>query len=229
MTENGNNLVKIESKHGAHMEKLDLRKKYRQLYQPSAKKVEVVDVPPFRFTMIDGEIEPGSSPSTSPAFQDALQTLYGISFTLKFMSKLNKENPIDYAVMALEGLWWVEGGEFDILHPEGWRWTAMMVQPDHITPAMYQEAHTQLLKKKPSPAVERLRFETFHEGLSLQIMHVGPYAQETATIARMDAFARENGYTVHGKHHEIYLGDPRRADPAKLKTVLRHPVLQPSK
>jgi hypothetical protein len=99
-----------------------------------------------------------------------------------------------------------------------------MLQPDHITPEMFQQALDQLRKKKPSPALDRLRFETFHEGLCMQIMHIGPYSAEPATLAKLDAFARENGYIQHGKHHEIYLGDPRRADPAKLKTVLRHPI-----
>ena len=102
----------------------------------------------------------------------------------------------------------------------------MMMQPDHITPAMFADALAQLRKKRPNPALDQLRFETFHEGLCIQIMHLGPYAEEPATIAKMDAFAREHGYTLHGKHHEIYLGDPRRAAPEKLKTVLRHPVLK---
>ena len=208
------------------MEKLDLRKKYKHLYKPSARKVVVVDVPPFKFAMIDGAIEPGHSPGDSPSFQQALEALYGISYTLKFASKLRKDNPIDYTVMALEGLWWVEGGEFDITHPGNWHWTAMMVQPDHVTEEMYQEALAQLREKKPNPALDKMRFETFHEGLSMQIMHIGPYSEEPATLAKMDAFARENGYTYRGKHHEIYLGDPRRAKPENLKTVLRHPIQQ---
>jgi hypothetical protein len=206
------------------MEKLDLRKKYKNLYQPSSKKVELVDVPLFNFAMIDGEIEPGYSPGTSPCFQEALQALYGIAYTLKFMSKLHKENPIDYSVMALEALWWVEGRKFDITLPEGWRWTAMMLQPDHITQEMYNEALEQLRKKKPGPGLEKLRFESFREGLSVQIMHIGPYADEPASIEKLNTFAHENGYILSGKHHELYLGDPRRADPARLKTVLRHPV-----
>ncbi len=206
------------------MEKLDLRKKYKHLYKPSARKVEVVDVPPFKFAMIDGAIEPGHSPGDSPSFQQALEALYGISYTLKFASKLRNENPIDYTVMALEGLWWVEGGEFDITRPENWRWTAMMMQPDHITEEMHQEALAQLREKRPNPVLDKMRFETFHEGLSMQIMHIGPYSEEPATLAKMDAFARENGYTLRGKHHEIYLGDPRRAKPENLKTVLRHPI-----
>lgn len=208
------------------MEKLDLRKKFKELYGPTAKKVEEVNVPPFKFAMIDGEIEPGSSPGISPAYQEAIQALYGISFTLKFMSKQRKEDPVDYSVMALEGLWWVEDGEFDITRPEGWRWTAMIMQPDHITNAMYGEALAQLGRKKPGPALEKLRFETFHEGLSLQIMHIGPYSQEPATIEKIHSFARENGYIRQGRHHEIYLGDPRRGDPVKLKTILRQPVEQ---
>jgi len=206
------------------MEKLDLRKQFKHLYLPSAKKVEVVEVPEFQFAMIDGEIEPGHGPGTSPSFQQAMEALYGITYTLKFMSKLRKENPIDYTVMALEGLWWVEGGEFDITNPGNWRWTVMIMQPDHITREMYQGALEQLRKKRPSPALDELRFEKFHEGLCLQTMHIGPYAEEMTTIARMDAYAQENGYSMHGKHHEIYLGDPRRAEPSKLKTVLRHPV-----
>ncbi len=206
------------------MEKLDLRKQFKQLYKPSAKKIVVVQVPEFQFAMIDGEIEAGQSPGTSPAFQQAMEALYGISYTLKFMSKQRKENPIDYTVMGLEGLWWVEEGEFDITNPENWHWRAMIMQPEHITAEMYQQALEQLHKKKPNPALDKLRFERFHEGLCIQTMHIGPYAEEMRTIARMDAFAEEHGYSMHGKHHEIYLGDPRRADPSKLKTVLRHPV-----
>ncbi|HLE15131.1 MAG TPA: GyrI-like domain-containing protein [Anaerolineales bacterium] len=206
------------------MEKLDLRKQFKHLYQPSAKKVELVEVPPFQFAMVDGEIEPGVLPGLSPAFQEAVQALYGITYTLKFMSKLRAENPIDYKVMALEGLWWVDEGDFDITRPGDWRWTVMIMQPDHITETMFQEALEQLRKKKPGPGLDKLRLETFEEGLSMQIMHIGPYAEEPATIEKMHAFAAENGYSLRGKHHEIYLGDPRTADPAKLKTGLRQPV-----
>ena len=207
------------------MAKLDLRKQLKYLYAPSANKVEVVDVPRFQFAMVDGEIEAGRGPEDSPAFQEALEALYGISYTLKFASKLRKQDPLDYTVMALEGLWWVEGGEFDITRPEGWRWTLMIMQPDHITVEMYEDALRQLRQKKGErPGFSRLRFESFQEGLCMQTMHVGPYAEEPATIARMHAFAQENGYRLCGKHHEIYLGDPRRASPEKMKTVLRHPI-----
>lgn len=207
------------------MPKMDLRKELKYLYAPSAKQVALVDVPEFQFAQIDGAIEPGQAPGTSPAFEQAMSALYGITYTLKFMSKQRADDPIDYTVMTLEGLWWVEEGEFDITQPGNWRWTMMILQPDHITPAMFAEGLAQLRKKRgDSPALDKLRLARFHEGLALQIMHIGPYANEPATIARMDAFAQEKGYRMIGKHHEIYLGDPRNAAPEKLKTILRHPV-----
>lgn len=206
------------------MEKLDLKKELKYLYAPSAKKVEVVDVPALNFVLIDGAIEPDQSPGTSPAFQETMQALYGAAYTLKFAAKQRKENPVDYPVMALEGLWWVEDGLFDIQKPGNWKFSLMILQPDLVTPEMYADAIQQLRKKKPNPAIDRLRFERFQEGLCLQVMHLGPYADEPATIARMDAFAQEHGYLMHGKHHEIYLGNPMRADPEKLKTILRHPI-----
>ena len=112
--------------------------------------------------------------------------MYGISYTLKFMSKLRKTNPIDYTVMALEGLWWVESGEFSFDKKDNWCWTLMMMQPKHITAKMYQAALQQLKEKKDPPALARLRFESFQEGLCVQIMHVGPYSEEPQ-VARTDA------------------------------------------
>jgi hypothetical protein len=211
------------------MEKLDLKKELKNLYLPSAKKIEVVDVPAMNFLMIDGAIETGHGPSTSPLFAENMQALYGTAYTLKFAAKQRKENPVDYPVMALEGLWWIEEGTFDIQKPGNWKYTVMIMQPDIVTTAMVAEALAQLRKKKgDQPAFARLRLERFHEGLCVQTMHIGPYAEEPATVERMQAFMQENGLQdlvgQGGKHHEIYLGDPRRADPAKLKTVLRHPV-----
>jgi hypothetical protein len=206
------------------MKKLDLRKELRYLCAPSARKVEIVDVPNFNFAMIDGEIRPDETPGTSQEYQNAIGALYGASFTLKFMSKLRKKNSIDYPVMALEGLWWTESGEFDFNRKEPWKWTMMIMQPQHITREMFQDALEQVRKKRENPALPKIRLEGFHEGLSMQIMHIGPYSEEAHTIAKMHEFARENGFNVNGKHHEIYLGDPRRAKPEKLRTILRHPI-----
>jgi hypothetical protein len=144
------------------------------------------------------------------------------------MLKLRQINPVDYPVMALEGLWGVPGFDratFDITNPSGWEYTLLVMQPDLITPDLFQEGLAQIKKKRGSqPTFDRLGLESFEEGLSIQIMHIGPYATEMATIARMDAFAEASGYQMVGRHHEIYLSDPRRTEPEKLKTVLRHPV-----
>jgi hypothetical protein len=208
------------------MEKLDLRRELKHLYLPSAKEPAIVDVPAMQFVMVDGAIEPGGAPGISPQFAENMQALYGAAYTLKFMSKHRKENPVDYTVQALEGLWWVDDGHFDISQPGNWKYTVMIMQPPHITQDMFQEAVRKAAAKKPSSALARLRLETFAEGLSVQIMHVGPYSEEPATVARMEAYARDHGYRLAGCHHEIYMGDPRLADPKKLKTVLRHPVEQ---
>jgi len=206
------------------MVQLDLRKQWKHLYAPSAKKVELVDVPDLKFVMIDGRIEPGEAPGTSPGFEEVMAALYSAAYTLKFMSKLRKEDPIDYPVMALEGLWWVEDGKFDITVKDNWVYTMMIMQPDHITPDMFAEALAQAAKKRPNPALSRLRLASFCEGLCVQTMHLGPYATEPATIEKMRQWAEANGYRFTNKHHEIYLGDPRRSEPEKLKTVLRHGV-----
>jgi len=206
------------------VEELDLKKQYKNLYQPSAKQPVVVDVPEFNFVLYDGMIQPGEEVNQSQDFADAMSALYGISYTLKFQSKQRAENPIDYPVMALEGLWWLESGVFDFTHNQAWFFTVMIMQPDHITPEMYQKALADLHKKKPEVRVDKLRFEKFHEGLSVQVMHIGPFSTEPATLERMDKFASENGYEFRGKHHEIYLNDPLKTAPERMKTVLRHPV-----
>ena len=213
------------------MKILDLKKDFKYLYQPSAKKIEIVKVPRLQFAMVDGAIEKGSEPGKSPAFQEATEAMYGISYTLKFMLKKRKSNAIDYPVMALEGLWWVENGFFDITVKDNWFYTLMIMQPSVITKDLFEEAREQVRKKRGvSPALAKLRLDYFEEGLCAQVMHIGPYATEPATIERMREFMKENGYRdnvgPNGKHHEIYMGDPRKAAPEKLKTVLRHPVVK---
>lgn len=207
------------------MLKLDLKKEFKDLYQPSARQVSLVQVPLLQFALLEGAIEPGMEPGNSPGFQARTQALYSIAYTLKFMSKLRQSDPVDYPVMALEGLWWVAEGEFDITHPDNWQYRLMIMQPDHIDQAMFAAAKEEVARKRgATPELEALRLEPFAEGLSVQIMHIGPYATEPESIARLHAYAAEHGYELHGKHHEIYLGDPRRAAPERLKTVLRYPV-----
>jgi hypothetical protein len=207
------------------MKKLDLRKELKHLYLPSAKKVQLVDVPRLKFLMIDGKIEPGEAPGTSPGFQKDMMALYGAAYTLKFTSKLREEDPIDYPVMALEGLWGLQEVDFDIRRKDNWSYTLMIMKPDHITQTMFEGAVEQVRAKKgDSPALDRLRLEEFEEGLCVQIMHIGPYDSEPETVDKLHAFASENGYALHHNHHEIYIGNPLRAKPEKLNPVLRHPV-----
>jgi len=212
------------------MKTLDLKKQFKYLYQPSAKKIEIVQVPRLQFAMVDGAIEKGYGPGNSPGFQEAVQALYSLSYTLKFTLKKRKIDPIDYPVMALEGLLWLTVGDvFDINIKDNWSYTLMIMQPDVITQEIFEEGRTQVRKKRgDSDVLAKLHLGFFEEGLCAQVMHIGPYATEPATMERMYEFMKENGYRDcvgrGGKHHEIYIGDPRKAGPAKLKTVLRHPI-----
>jgi len=211
------------------MKKIDFKKDLKAYYQPSAKKVEAIQVPRFNYLMVDGAIEPGMAPGTSPQFAENMGALYGLAYTLKFMFKKRENDPIDYPVMASEGLWDVTDGKFDFNVKDNWVYRLIMLVPDFITEEVFEEGMALMREKKGDlPEFERLRLEQFEEGLCVQTMHIGPYATEPETLARMQAFMEENGYEdlvgQGGKHHEIYLGDPNRAAPEKLKTVLRHPV-----
>lgn len=206
------------------MEKLDLRKQYKWLYSPSAKKVEYVDVPSLLFVRVDGTVAAGVGPSDSPDFKEAVAALYGISYTLKFMVKKRADKPIDYPVMFLEGLWVTESRTYNTAAREAMDFTVMIMQPDFITADLFEEARAALLRKNPGPGPVRVRLETYHEGPSIQTMHIGPYATEPETVVRLEAYAAEHEYAQRG-HHEIYLGDPFRAAPEKLRTILRHPVV----
>jgi len=201
------------------MDKLDLKKQYRQLYSPSAKKPEIVEVPPLSYIMVDGH----GDPNTAPAYGEAIQTLYSLSYTLKFHIK--KTLGRDYGVMGLEGLWWIpDMSKFTSSPKSDWDWTMMILQPDFITPALFEEAKQLVRAKNKAAPVDTARLEAYSEGTAVQIMYFGAYADEGPTIASLHQFAFDQGYSLHGKHHEIYLSDPRRVAPEKLKTILRQPV-----
>jgi hypothetical protein len=178
----------------------------------------------MNFLMIDGE----GDPNTSQEYQASIEALFSVSFKVKFISE--KENSQDYVVMPLEGLWWVENMEgFSIQDKSGWKWTAMIRQPYFITKDMMKKAIEEVEKKKNPPALSRIRFESLHEGLSAQIMHIGPYSEEGPTIEKLHNFIQENGYEFDGsmpgeKHHEIYISNMRRTNSEKLKTIMRQPI-----
>jgi hypothetical protein len=211
--------MKINHARYRRMEKVDHKKVLKDFYRPSSRKPSEVDVPEMNFLMIDGK----GDPNTAQEYQDALETLYATSFTLKF--KLKKAKTADFTVMPLEGLWWVEGSEgFEIDSKEGWCWTSMIMQPQPVIRSEVLEAIAEVKEKKDPPALQKLRFESYREGYSVQIMHIGPWSEEKPTIEKLHSYAEEQGFKLRGKHHEIYLSDPRKTAPEKLKTVIRQPV-----
>ena len=210
------------------IKKLDFKKSGKEYYLPSAGEVTTQRIPSWQFAALSGDIPAGTPVDQDPAFQQAMEALYGISYGLKFVSKKDKQQPIDYVVLPLEGLWWTDSSHlgFDFNRVEDWHYQLLIRQPDHIDEEMFEAARADLTGKKgaENSAIERLRLIQFEEGLSMQVMHLGPYSEEPKTLAKMDAYAIEHGLSVAGRHHEIYLGDPRRAKPENLRTVLRHPV-----
>ncbi len=202
------------------MKKIDLKKDLKHLYNPSAKEVVVIDVPKMNFLMIDGM----GDPNKVSEFQEAIEALYSVSYTVKFMIKKGK-GAVDYTVMPLEGLWWADNlNDFKALNKDKWKWTLMIMQPDFVSKDIFNKAIEQVNEKKKLAAVSKIRFESLHEGQSAQIMHIGPYSAEGPTIEKIHNFMRGKGYSFAGKHHEIYLSDPRKTAPEKLKTIIRQPV-----
>lgn len=191
------------------------------LYKPSARQPQIVDVPALAFLMVDGR----GDPNVSQDYRDAVEALYTLSYTLKFA--LKRAEGINYAVAPLEGLWWGDTmDEFRTGRRADWRWTMMIAQPSPVTSTWVERACVEAARKKALPALPRLRFETFQEGLAAQIMHIGPYATEEPTIQRLHHFIQAQGGLFDGlqqKHHEIYLGNPNRTAPERLKTVIRQP------
>lgn len=205
-------------------EKYDYKKALKHLYNPSVKTPELVQVPPMQYLMHDGE----GNPNNNPAFEAATAALYGCAYTIKFGRKKAALEP-EYSVQPLEGLWWVEGApsaQYLDIPLSQWRWRLILGQPDFVTEESLEMAKKELMQKKGVDA-SGVRMEQYTEGLCVQILYIGPYADEHPTINRMHAWALEQGYALHGLHHEIYLGDPRRQAPEKLKTILRQPVYKP--
>jgi len=201
------------------------------LYKVRKNAVDFVDVPELGYVMVDGEGAPGGT-----GFQEALQALYAVSYGAHFLLKKTRGDAP--RVMPLEAQWWVEDRcEQDLITAvamgtatmadsdrDKWRWRAMIVQPDPIHAAVIATAERQARAKKELPALERLRYDRWEEGRCAQVLHIGPYADETPSIVRLHEAITAAGCRPRGPHHEIYLGDPRRSAPERLRTILRHPV-----
>ncbi len=202
------------------MKKIDLKSILANLYKASAIQAAIVEVPEFNFLMCDGH----GDPNNSKLFQDSVEALFSLSYTIKFMVKKG-EQQIDYGVLPLEGLWWAEDmSSFNMEDRSNWKWTLMIRQPEFVTNEILAKGKEQLIKKKDLVALQNVRFEPYKDGLSAQILHIGPYSEEPPTIIKLHEFIKENGFQLTGKHREIYLSDMRRTAPEKLKTIIRQPI-----
>jgi len=200
------------------MTKIDFKKTLKHLYKPSKNEISIVDVPAMNFLMIDGQ----GNPNTAKSFTEAIETLYAVSYNLKFMIK--KTQQIDYVVLPLEALWWAEEmAEFSETDKDSWLWTAMIMQPEYVSNNLVMEAIETVRAKKGAMALDKLRFESLKEGKSAQVLYIGPYSEEGPSIQNIHKHIDALGGTLAGKHHEIYLSDARRTAPEKLKTIIRQP------
>ena len=200
------------------MPSIDLKKVYRDHY--TAKRTpSIVDVPRRPFLMIDG----AGDPNTAAEYRDAIEALYPLAYGLR--AAIKTETGDAYTVMPLEGLWWTEDmRDFDTADKSNWLWTAMILLPDAVTDTMIDEVLPTVTEKKKLTSGSKARVETFTEGTAAQVLYIGAYADEAPTIAALHDFIDDHGYALAGRHHEIYLSDPRKTDASKLKTIIRQPI-----
>lgn len=203
------------------MGKVDYKKLLRYYYSAKVGQPVVVEVPRMNFIMIDGK----GDPNTSQEYIDAIQTLYPVAYTIKFTSK--NQYGKDFGVMPLEGLWWTKNmADFNSDDKSNWLWTAMIMQPDIVSKELFNQSVESVRDKKHPASIDKIRFESYDEGRAAQVMYIGPYSDEGPTIVNLHKFITDQGGALDSTnkhHHEIYLGDPRRTDPSKLKTIIRQP------
>ena len=202
------------------MTRYDIKRELKQCYAPRNRDWALVDVPAQWFIAVDGS----GDPNTSADYTRAVEALYTVAFTIKFASKRTLDR--DFVVGPLEGLWWSDRPEvFTARDKDAWQWRMLISQPDWITEDFIDDAKQTALAKKGLPTIADVRYEPMHEGLCAQVLHIGPYDDEGPILAELHGeYLAANNLRMTGHHHEVYLGDPRRSAPAKLRTVLRQPV-----
>jgi hypothetical protein len=217
------------------MEKIDYKKTEKEFYAPKTEP-SVIQVPPMNFIMVDGQGDPNE---VGGDYHKAVELLYSLSYSIKMGQKKNPSDSLmstpDYVVPPLEGFWWLEDiTDMDFTQKSKYFWTSMIRQPDFVSPKLFEEAKKAVQKKKPELDVSKARLELFEEGFCVQCMHLGPYDAEPATLEKMEQYINLHNLKNNigsltsdnkiRRHHEIYLSDPRKANPATMKTILRHPV-----
>lgn len=199
------------------MYKLDLKRNLKDCYT-GKKKVKFVEVPPVNYVAITGK----GNPNTSQEYKDAIETLFGMVYTIKFMCKAEGD---DFVVMPLEGCWWTDPIEdFSINNKDKWLWEAMIALPDFVDKETFELARAQLKKKKNPVSIDKAQLKRHEDGLSAQILYTGPYSNEGKYIEEMHKSIEEEGYKLRGKHREIYLSNPQRVASEKLRTIIRQPI-----
>ena len=198
------------------MEKTDLLKQDKEYYS-AKKKPEIREFSELNFLTITGKGEPAGI-----EFTKAIEALYPLAYGIK---KNYKNQEMDFAVPKLEGLWWVNSDKNALEVPRSeWHWKLLIRMPNFVTNEEFEKAKTEVIKKKGIEKINEIAFEKIAEGKCIQIMHIGPYSTESNTIEQMKTFMKENGFVENGLHHEIYISDPRKTIPEKMKTILRQPV-----
>ncbi|ACQ78318.1 conserved hypothetical protein [Beutenbergia cavernae DSM 12333] len=197
----------------------DVKRELPALYAPKNRAWDLLDVPPQQFLAVDGE----GDPNTSEAYARAVEALYAVAYTLRFASK---RDGFEFVVGPLEGLWWSpDPAVFTARAKEKWHWRMLITLPERLTGAQVTQAAAAAQAKKGLPAISDVRLERMHEGLCAQVLHLGSYDDETPVLAELhERYLPQLGLVPTGHHHEIYLGDPRRTAPEKLRTVIRQPV-----
>jgi hypothetical protein len=204
------------------MEKIDFKKTLKNLYSPSQNNFSTANIPKMNFLTIVGK----GNPKTSNDFQEAVEALYNVSYSIKMSPKKGNipKGYFEYVVPPLEGLWWIRGEEFNLNNKERFEWKLMIMQPEFVNEELVKSAIELSKKNKGISSIDKIKFESYEEGLSVQILHVGTYDSEKETIEKMKEFIKKNSLNENGLHHEIYLSDPRKTSPEKNKTILRQPV-----
>lgn len=203
------------------MASIDLKKTYREHYTAKVGKPGFVEVPERPFLVVDGEGSPAGD-----EYRDAIEALYPIAYGIR--AEIKKATGDGYTVMPLQGLWWADDMDaFVTSDKDDWKWRMMICQPDLVSPELAAEVIPRVTAAKGLVSGAKVRLEMYREGMAAQVMHLGPYSEEAPTIAALHQFIADEGYELSGLHHEIYLGDPRKADPAKLRTIIRQPVTKP--
>ncbi|MBL4560382.1 MAG: GyrI-like domain-containing protein [Labilibaculum sp.] len=203
------------------MKKIDLKKKYKPYYSERKGNISIVEVPDFRYLQCEGQ----GNPNTSEDYKNAIEALFALSYKIKFAIRESKE--VDYGVMPLECLWWMDNmEEFSKEKIDEWKWSAMIMQPNFVTKEIVLLAKDELIETKDLPYLANIELIDYTDGLSAQIMHIGSYADEAPSIDKLHKYIADNGFKRSGKHREIYLNDPRRTASENLKTIIRQPIVK---